>query len=293
MRFATPSPRLIPKGEESDTFTGLAMVPNEGRTLRGWAVEQRKAGSVRRLKRPDFEQWTTGGWINPDILDMELKQRLWDIFPKRLTWAAKADVLYSVGESVQTAQAFFDEAASSVRVEQLQRVQTKARELLQALAALKPDTGLKLDAHLAYLVLGTDAPEQVSQFTKAARQECEAIARWWDVVQDIEVSAAYAKGHEKPLKTERPAVSNAKRLVFFTANAVYSVLGTLPPRGKGTWFPEFVRELGSAFGLRCGQALVDAVVRDMVKDCRYEVQAPKQVSVRRHIHFVVPVPSPD
>lgn len=30
--FATPSPRLIPKGEKSGTFTDLAMAPYEGRT---------------------------------------------------------------------------------------------------------------------------------------------------------------------------------------------------------------------------------------------------------------------
>lgn len=30
--FATPSPRLIPEGEKPDTFTGLALAPDEGRT---------------------------------------------------------------------------------------------------------------------------------------------------------------------------------------------------------------------------------------------------------------------
>jgi hypothetical protein len=30
--FATPSPRLIPKGKKPDTFTGLALAPFEGRT---------------------------------------------------------------------------------------------------------------------------------------------------------------------------------------------------------------------------------------------------------------------
>ena len=30
--FATPSLRLIPKGEKSDTFTDLALAPNEGCT---------------------------------------------------------------------------------------------------------------------------------------------------------------------------------------------------------------------------------------------------------------------
>jgi hypothetical protein len=30
--FATPTPRLIRKGEKSDTFTDLALAPNEGGT---------------------------------------------------------------------------------------------------------------------------------------------------------------------------------------------------------------------------------------------------------------------
>lgn len=33
--FATPTPSLIRKGEKPDTFTGLALAPNEGRTLKG------------------------------------------------------------------------------------------------------------------------------------------------------------------------------------------------------------------------------------------------------------------
>ena len=33
--FATPSPRLIPEGEKPDSFTGLALAPNEGRTWKG------------------------------------------------------------------------------------------------------------------------------------------------------------------------------------------------------------------------------------------------------------------
>ncbi len=227
------------------------------------------------------------------MLDMALKKRLWAHFPKHWSWDVKADVLYSVGEGVQTAQAFFDEAASSVLLEQLQRVEKKARELLQAFAALTPEAGLRLDTHLAYLVLGTNAPEEISQFTKTARTEHEAIARWWDVVQDIEVSAAYAAGHEKPSKTVRPAVSNAKRLVYFAADAVYGVRGVLPPRGKGTWFPAFAFDLGESFKLKCGQILVDAVVRDMGKDIRYAKQAAKNAHVRRHSFFVAPVLPPD
>lgn len=33
--LATPSLRLIPKGEKTDTFTVLAVAPFEGRTLKG------------------------------------------------------------------------------------------------------------------------------------------------------------------------------------------------------------------------------------------------------------------
>lgn len=256
-------------------------------------MDKSKTSVVRRLTRPGFENWNAGSWVDPDALDMALKKRLWAHFPKRWGWNVKADVLYSVGEGVQTAQAFFDESASSVRQEQLKQVGKKARELLQAFAALTPEAGLRLDAHLAYLVLGTDAPEEVSQFTKTARMECAAIARWWDVVQDIEVSSAYAAGKESPSKTERPAVSNARRLVHCAADAVYGVRGVLPPRGKGTWFPLFARDLGEAFGLKCGQALVNAVVCEMGKDNRYEKQAAKNAHMRRHIFFVAPEPAPD
>lgn len=33
--FATPSPRLIPEGEQPVTFTGVALAPYEGRTVKG------------------------------------------------------------------------------------------------------------------------------------------------------------------------------------------------------------------------------------------------------------------
>lgn len=285
--FATPSPRLIPEGEKRDTFTRLALAPDEGRTLKGAHL-----AIVRRLRRPDFENWSSGFWLNPDPLPMELKQRLWDLFPARWEWVEKTDVLYLVGEGVQSAQAFFEETASADRVAQLQRIQDRARELLKALAALRPETAQALDAHIAYLMLGNDTPEQLSGFTESARREHETLSRWWDVVQDVEVATAYAVTQESPSKTDRPAIRNAKRLTYFAADAVYSVRGFLPPRGKGTWFPEFARELGSGFGLTCGPALVDSVVSMMGGDGRYQKKAPAAVPTHRRALFVAPVPPP-
>ena len=52
--FATPSPRLIPEGEKPDTFTGLALAPNEGRTKgRGRAVLKPDPAELVRL----YEKW--------------------------------------------------------------------------------------------------------------------------------------------------------------------------------------------------------------------------------------------
>lgn len=223
---------------------------------------------------------------------MDLKQRLWDRFPARWEWVEKADVLYLVGEGVQSAQGFFEETVSADRVTQLQRIQDKARDLLKALAALSPETAQALDGHIAYLMLGNDAPEQLSGFTESARREHETLSRWWDVAQDVEVAAAYAATQESPSKTDRPAIRNAKRLAYFAADAVHCVRGALPPRGKGTWFPEFARELGAGFGLTCGPALVDSVVSKMDSDGRHPKKAPAGVPPHRRALFVPPVPSP-
>lgn len=234
-----------------------------------------------------------GEWVDPDYLDMELKRRLWGHMPKSWEWSVKADVLYLVGDGLQTAKGFFEHGASAKRVAQLKRVQGKARELLQALAALTPEAGANINAHLVDLMLGTDAPERVSSFTEDARHKLEALEMWWDVVQDIEVSCAYAAAQESPQKSQRPAISNARLLAYFAARAVYIVLGKLPPRGKGTWFPEFALELGGGFNLKCGQALVNAVLCDMAEDPQYKNRVPQVAHERRHSSFTPPFPSPN
>lgn len=256
-------------------------------------MNKSKQAIVRRLARPEFEDWATGFWVDPDCLEDGLKRRLWDTFPSRWVWAQKVDVLYEVGERVQTAIAFFDAKAPANRVAQLERIKDKARELLQALAALDQEVGLRLDSHIAYLVLGSDPPEQLSEFTEAARHEGHTLGKWWDVVQDIEAASAYAASKERPNKSDRPAIANAKRLIHFAASAVHCVTGKLPPRGKGTWFPHFARELGEGYGLKCGQDLVNSVVLNMGKQPEYKNQSPRTAPVRVHAFFKPPVPSPD
>ncbi len=256
-------------------------------------MDKSKQTIVRRLVRPEFEDWAVGSCVDPDFLGEDLKRRLWEHFPPRWTWSQKVDVLYEVGERVQTAIAFFDATASAKRVEQLERIKEKARELLQAFAALDQEVGLRLDSHIAYLVLGTDPPERLSSFTAAARYESQTLGRWWDVVQDVEIASAYAASKETPSKKDRPAIANAKRLIYFAASAVHSVTGKLPPRGKGTWFPIFVRELGAGYKLTCGQDLVNSVVLDMGKLPEYKKQTPRAAHSRAHAFFKPPVPSPD
>lgn len=202
-------------------------------------------------------------------------------------------MLYLVGEGVQTAQMFFEGTASGDKKKELKSVQDQARSLLKALAKLSPDTVGTLDSHTAYLMLGKDAPERLSEFTESARREHELISRWWDVVQDVEASAGYAAMEQAPSKGQRPSIQNAKRLVYYAADAVYRVRGAVPPRGKGTWFPEFARELGSGFELNCGLALVDSVVRKIESDGRHPKKTPEKMAPYRRMGFVPPVPSLD
>jgi hypothetical protein len=256
-------------------------------------VDKSKQTVVRRLLRPNFEKWATGSWVDPDFLDKDLKLRLWELLDNRWAWTVKVDVLYEVGEHVQNAIAFFDATASANRVAQLVRIKEKSRELLQAFAALDQEVGLRLDSHITYLVLGSEPPERLSQFTAAARYESQILGQWWDVVQDVEIATAYAALKEKPSKNDRPVISNAKRLIYFSASAVHSVIGKLPPRGKGTWFPIFMRELGDFYKLKCGLDIVNSVVLDMSKQSQFNNQSPRAAHSRRHIFFKAPVQSPD
>ncbi len=249
--------------------------------------------SKRKLRKPDFDAWAKGGIVPGDPFSEDLKRTLWDCFPKKWTWEEKVDVLYSVGQGMHIAESFFEEIASADCRDQLQKVQEKARALLQALAELTPQAGQELNAHIAYLVLGSDAPNRVSEYTESARKKCKAVSFWWDVVQDVEIGAAFAAAQISPSKTDRPAKQNAKRLIYFAADAVYRVMGELPPRSKEAWFAVFVRELGCACQLTCGADLIESVVQKMDCDGTHPKRAAAPIPPVRRNSFISPEPPPD
>ncbi len=246
----------------------------------------------KKLPKQDFGVWPNANWEHHDPLPKDLERALRVYLPTEWTEKEKDDVLHSVGKGRYIAESFFEEIAPADCRDQLQKVQEKARALLQALAELTPQAGQELNAHIAYLVLGSDAPNRVSEYTESARKKCKAVSFWWDVVQDVEIGAAFAAAQISPSKTYRPAKQNAKRLIYFAADAVYRVMGELPPRSKEAWFAVFVRELGCACQLTCGADLIDSVVQKMDCDGTHPKRAATPIPPENRNSFISPEPPP-
>lgn len=246
----------------------------------------------RKLERPDFEAANIGIWLNPDHLPDTVKATLWDLLPKRMTHEQKAHFLSRVGESVQGATDFRQDAPAADQLEELKLVEVKARALLIALQRLSGDARGTMKAHAEFLVLGTDPPERLSALSVAAVLNLDAslIGHWWDTVQDIEVAAAYAASQVKPAKSERPKVTNARRLATMAAQDWYAVWGKLPPSGKRSWFAPFVAELGKFAGSSIGAAMAESVVQEMRESGRYPDRPPAPTPTRVRVFFKAPRP---
>lgn len=216
----------------------------------------------RRLNRPDFEIDEVGAIVNPDHLSPQLKKLLWDLLPNRIEHGQRCQLLSLVGESLQLAEWLHIGASTGEQLEQLYSIQSRARELLKGIAELSPDARAHLRAHSITLAIGSAPPAYLSQVGARVVRErkSDLLGYFWDAAQDLETAAAHAGSYLKPRKTDRPSQSNARRLTALVAKNVYTAIGRLPPRSKGTWFPLFMAELGNAAGCSIGLALVANVV---------------------------------
>lgn len=154
----------------------------------------------------------------------------------------------------------------------LDDVECAAHALLIALRKLDRDAKQNLDAHTVYLarIFGGEPPVEVSLRTRHLWDGGSALSGWWDVIQDIEIAAAYAKEKITPDKGSRITQGHARSLVFAASNAVYECIGKLPASSKGTWFPPFAKQLCEFFGInQCDVGLVDKVVKKMKLDSQY------------------------
>lgn len=244
----------------------------------------------RKLARPDFEAANIGTWINPDHLPDQVKATLWDLLPKRMTREQRAHFLSRVGESVQGATGFRQDAPMAAQVAELTLIEKRARALLIALQKLSDDARRTMKAHATFLALGTDPPERLSPLSVGIVLNLDAslTGHWWDTVQDIETAAAYAASQVKPAKSERPKVTNARRLATMAAQDWYAVWGKLPPSGKRSWFAPFLAELGNFAGTSIGASLAESVVQEMRESGRYPDRPSAATPARIHAFFKAP-----
>ena len=221
----------------------------------------------RRLTKPDFESDEIGAIVNPDYLSPDLKICLWELLPKRFNHGQRCRFLSLVGESFQLSEWFHIGAPTGEQLQQIQSIQSHARELLKSIAQLSPDARSNLRAHSITLAVGSAPPARLSEIGArvVVDGKSDLLGYFWDAAQDLETAAAHTASYLRPTKTDRPSQSNARRLTAFVAKNFYTVHGKLPPRSKGTWFPLFMAELGNAAGCSIGLALVASVVEGLEK----------------------------
>lgn len=213
----------------------------------------------RRLSRPDFESDEIGAIVDADYLPDDLKNRLCKMLPNQMAPERRDRFLSLVGQSLQMGGWLQQDSTTGAQLSQLERLESSARALLQAIRALSTETRANLRAHSATLAIGSSPPAHLSE--TGARvvkgSKTELFSYFWDAAQDVETASAHAAAYCKPSKTDRPSQSNSRRLTAYVAGNYYAVEGRLPPCSKGTWFPKFMSELGASAGYKIGLALVE------------------------------------
>jgi len=218
----------------------------------------------RRLKRPDFEGESRSIWIDPNHLtDGEITQ-LSKYLPVKMAASKRAAFMVDVALAVQQSKWLRKTEAEGERREKLDRVADKSRELLKALADIRPDSWGEICAFSGEFAFEKITPTSICETTRKAILSREFWPHIWDTSQDVENIFSYAASKHKPDKQNRPRVNNAKVFVSEVIRAHIKAIGTWPPYSKGTWFPLFIAELGQIAKLGdIGRDTVESAIRGL------------------------------
>jgi hypothetical protein len=128
-----------------------------------------------------------------------------------------------------------------------QRIEKKARALLQSLAALDPsELGLLRAGAVDLALLGGASSED--DFLDEARPTLTAPGAFWDAVQNLEHAASCAAGLLNPQKGKDDKDALSRAIVWTVAQAYLSHFGKAPPLSESGWFTKWLSSLGEKMG---------------------------------------------
>ena len=189
------------------------------------------------------------------------RKKLRSLLPKKLSASDVENFLNACAEEAQEVIITAKKNATGDIVKELRRLAKQAKDLRRSLAMLSEEGSSVFSSHFAYLSYGTSPPIRISEISReidrAPRNlDGGMLSGAWDILTDLEAGANYAADMCTPQKRPTVGEINAKALVRGLVRKHFYCFGVLPPRNKGTWFPEFAQKLGDIYGLKCGLKVV-------------------------------------
>jgi hypothetical protein len=227
--------------------------------------------SVLQLHEPNFEP-VRGGWIQqgylPKTVAKELRQSIRNT--RALNWMTQEHVdfwLNITGEVVQMVQHHDLSGASGPRAihDEMAVTLQAVRQMRQAMANLNRETISTFNCHFMSLQAGIIPAHRVSD--KAMQSGGKGTLRTtWQALEDIETGLIHAMSRLTTDYVWKPADESGKSFVFNLARRWKAWTEKLPPRNKGTWFPEYVEIVGRHYRWRCGLTVTRGVVARLASD---------------------------
>lgn len=219
-----------------------------------------------RLQRPLFPPVLSGGGSG-SLLTIEHSEQLSAAIPARaMTAEQRGQFVARLDVSAQYLRQYASTVAGEEIRSQIDSVSTRARALLQSIAALSTDGRLAIELAARDIAEGRGdgqlSAASVSLCLDYTRNE-EMLPHWWAQIQDLEAAARQAAPAIQSGKHCRPALMNARRLVRLAVHDFECVMKQRPPRSKGGWFVPFLETYGELVGFSVKPALAVAVLQEL------------------------------
>lgn len=211
---------------------------------------KKMATKNRPLIRPNFEQddiqYRTF-WVDKNLINEGDFKTLLENIPGRLPDEKRRIFLSDVLVMIQIPLLRKGETPAKNTKANFQRIEKKARTLLQSLAALDPaELGLLRAGAVEVALLGDVSNKD--DFLDEARPTLTAPGAFWDAVQNLEHAASCAAGLLNPQNGKDGKDALSRAIVWTVAQAYLSHFCKAPPLSESGWFAKWLSDLGEKMG---------------------------------------------
>ena len=208
-------------------------------------------------KKPDFSTGG-GGMVDPEFIPTHVRRELMLHLKKSPLTDTQKDSLIEYANDIGQMAMDGELQAAKTQRQQIERVASDARRLLQALQQLSTPARDALHAHTDYLAYGSRPPVELEQAVKATIRQPggSLLSTGWDYVEALEKAAEYAAEQYTMDTTTKPQQLRARGYVSMLAEHVRAMTGEAPPKDNASWFACFAACLGTHLALPIGPRII-------------------------------------